>query len=508
MINLKIWRLAGCLTVLGMNLAAQTAPPTTPPATPPTPDLTALQNQLNALTLQQQILTTQNQILAAKVGAPAVTPVQPLAGNITQTDDKAFPEASTLAYNAMRADAKLIYNRIEAAISSPVHQDKNITLVFYDQPSLTGVQQYLAFKPQLALQREIICFAASAARIGPPSSGPNRLALTPAAGEAGITGATNLVSSVATLLAMFHTDVERRSADFTIDELALVEEVANIYKSKRSLPNNQGELYNTRVFVPSQYFMPDEIDKSELKKIFELSASDVFNKEAGGCRNEPPVGFYARMAELAVIRDLANEVYAQSAALIQKLTDAENQLKADQSELAQLRAKPSEKLSEDDKARLKTLPDEVARDKDALTKAKEAIDSKGNKDAIEKKRQQVADLKAALDRYDVLVKALSTPESGITPLAKYASADRLSRYLQRPDTYLLSLKVLKSSQSNQTKKNLFLGTRLYFSGACTASFLLIDSATSDVVSSGSFTTVTNYMREKTFKQKFGTEVVQ
>ena len=81
-------------------------------------------------------------------------------------------------------------------------------------------------------------------------------------------------------------------------------------------------------------------------------------------------------------------------------------------------------------------------------------------------------------------------------------------YLQSPNTYLLNVKVLKSSAANQTKKSLFLGARLYFSGACTASFLLIDSSTSDVVSSGSFTTVTNYMREKTFKQKFGTDVVQ
>jgi hypothetical protein len=200
-------------------------------------------------------------------------------------------------------------------------------------------------------------------------------------------------------------------------------------------------------------------------------------------------------------------VYAQSAALLQRLTDAENKFKEDQTALQLLQAK--EKLSDDEKARLKILPDEVIKDKDALKNAKGVIDKDQNDSAIEKKRQQVADLKAALDRYDTLVKALGTPDSaGLTPLAKYASSDRLSRYLQQPDTYLLALKVLKASASNQTKKNLFLGTRLYFSGACTASFLLIDSATSDVVSSGSFTTVTNYMREKTFKQKFGTEVVQ
>jgi len=90
--------------ILGMNLAAQTASP----PNPPNPDLTAMQNQLNALNLQLQTITVQNQILAAKVGAPVVTPVQPLAGNITQQDDKAFPEASALAYNAMRADAKLV----------------------------------------------------------------------------------------------------------------------------------------------------------------------------------------------------------------------------------------------------------------------------------------------------------------------------------------------------------------------------------------------------------------
>ena len=98
------------------------------------------------------ITLVQNQILAAKAETPAVTPVQPLAGNITQQDDKSFPEATALAYNVC-ADAKLIYNRIDAAIASPVHQNKNITLVIYDQASLNGVQQYLAFKPQLALQR-------------------------------------------------------------------------------------------------------------------------------------------------------------------------------------------------------------------------------------------------------------------------------------------------------------------------------------------------------------------
>jgi hypothetical protein len=495
----KAWQLAVCLATLamslaGMNLAAQTA---SPPA-PPSPDLTALQNQLNALNLQLQTITAQNQILAAKMGAPAVTPVQPLAGDITQQEEKAFPEASTLAYNAMRADAKRIYDRVETAIASPVHKDKNITLVIYDQASLNGVQQYLAFKPQLTLQRNSLCFATTAARIGRPSPLASRLAITPAGVEAGITGATNLVSSVATLLAMFRTDVERRSTDVTIDDLTLVEEVANLYKSKRSLPN-EGVLYNTRMLAPGQYFMPDEIDESELNAIFQGNM--------GGCEKPSPESFYARMAELAVIRDLASEVYAQSAAFFQKLTDAENKLKEDQTALKLLQAK--EKLSDDEKARLKILPDEVIKDKDALKNAKGVIDKDQNDSAIEKKRQQVADLKAALDRYDTLVKALGTPDSaGLTPLAKYASSDRLSRYLQQPDTYLLALKVLKASASNQTKKNLFLGTRLYFSGACTASFLLIDSATSDVVSSGSFTTVTNYMREKTFKQRFGTEVVQ
>jgi hypothetical protein len=482
-----------------MTLAAQTTPPN-----PPNPELTALQNQLNALNLQLQTITVQNQILAAKVGAPAVTPVQPLAGNITQQDDKSFPEATALAYNAMRADARLIYNRIDAAIASPVHQDKNIALVIYDQASLTGVQQYLAFKPQLALQRESLCFAVAAARL----EASQKLLLGSAPVEAGITGATNLVSSVATLMAMFRTDVDRRSTDVTIDDLSLVQEVGNIYKSKRSLPN-PGALYNTRVFLPSQYFMPDEVDQSELKKIFELKDSDVFNESAGVCKKDAPVGFYAGMAELAVIRDLANEVYAQSSAPFQKLTDADSKLKADKSALQLLRAKPSDKLSDDEKVQLKILPDEVSKDQEALTTAKHAIDKTGNDNAIEKKRQQVADLKSQLDRYDTLVKALGTVDStGTTPLAKYASADRLSRYLQSPNTYLLNVKVLKSSAANQTKKSLFLGTRLYFSGACTASFLLIDSSTSDVVSSGSFTTVTNYMREKTFKQKFGTDVVQ
>jgi hypothetical protein len=499
----KGWQLAVCLVTLGMSLAGMSlAAQTAPVPNPPSPDLTALQNQLNALTLQQQIITAQNQILAAKVGAPAVTPVQPLAGNITQ-DDKSFAEATTLAYNAMRADAKRIYDRIETAIASPVHKDKNITLVIYDQASLTGVQQYLAFKPQLALQRESLCFAVTAAKRLPPEFRPQ---FAPAEAEAGITGATNLVSSVATLLAMFRTDVERRSTEVSIDELTLGEEVANIYKSKRSLPN-EGVLYNTRVFVPGQYFMPYEVDQSELNKLFELKASEVFNEKAGGCKRDPPVGFYARMAELAVIHDLAIEVYAQLYAPFQKLTDAENKLKGDQDELQVLKA--IEKPTDDQKKKSDELQKKVERDKDALTKAKQAIGENGNDNAIEKKRQQVADLKAALERYNVLVEALGKPDSaGVTPLAKYASSDRLSRYLQLPDTYLLGLKVLKSSASNQTKKNLFLGTRLYFSGACTASFFLIDSATSDVVSSGSFTTVTNYMREKTFKRKFGTEVVQ
>ena len=162
-------QLAVCLVLIGISLAGMTLAAQTTPPNPPTPNLTALQNQLNALNLQLQTITVQNQILAAKAGTPAVTPVQPLAGNITQQDDKSFPEATALAYNAMRADAKLIYNRIDAAIASPVHQNKNITLVIYDQTSLNGVQQYLAFKPQLALQRESLCSAAAAARIGPSS---------------------------------------------------------------------------------------------------------------------------------------------------------------------------------------------------------------------------------------------------------------------------------------------------------------------------------------------------
>ena len=192
---------------------------------------------------------------------------------------------------------------------------------------------------------------------------------------------------------------------------------------------------------------------------------------------------------------------------LERITNAKEKLKEDQSALKQLEAVPNP--TEDQKKEMEKLRKEMKKDTEALTEARKVFDKNQNDNAIEKKRQQVADLKAALDRYDTLVKALGTPDTaGLTPLAKYASSDRLSQFLLMPNTYLLALKVLKASASNETKKNLFLGTRLYFSGACIASFVLVDSATSDVVSSGSFTIVTNYMREKTFKQKFGTEVVQ
>lgn len=49
----KGWQLAVCLVILGMNLAAQTASP----PNSPNPDLTALQNQLNALRADSTGLT-------------------------------------------------------------------------------------------------------------------------------------------------------------------------------------------------------------------------------------------------------------------------------------------------------------------------------------------------------------------------------------------------------------------------------------------------------------------
>ena len=139
--------------------------------------------------------------------------------------------------------------------------------------------------------------------------------------------------------------------------------------------------------------MPDEVDKSELKKIFELQVQRRLSTRAQcGCKNDPPVGFYAGMAELAVIV-MGNEVYAQSSAPFQKLTDAHTaNSKADQSALQLLRAKPGDKLSDVDKAQLKILPDEISKDQEALNTAKKAIEKPGNDNAIEKKRQQVADL--------------------------------------------------------------------------------------------------------------------
>jgi len=101
----KRWQLAVCLVIIGTSLAGITLAAQSTPPNPPNPDLTALQNQLNALNLQLQTITVQNQILAAKVGTPAVTPVQPLAGDITQQDDKSY--RTGLQRNARRRKAYL-----------------------------------------------------------------------------------------------------------------------------------------------------------------------------------------------------------------------------------------------------------------------------------------------------------------------------------------------------------------------------------------------------------------
>ncbi len=455
-----------------------------------------LQAQIDRLTLEGKISALQAQIQKDKTVPSNVTQVQPLAGKTTG-DDKSFMEAYALAYNAMRDTAKKIYERIVLA-NGIEWKDKKITLVVFDGTSFNTISQYRSFRPQLSFLRASLCQALQS----PPPEEVNRSFI-----EGGITTATNLVGSVATLLAMFRTDVNIAGTDVTIDDATLVGEVANLFTSQSSntdkdqkpaaqTPRVNRLVNGLTVIVPGQYLPPDPVSSADLQEALTGNKWKCSYPEY-----TEPEGLILAFASLTYIRGQAGTRFADNSRKLQLVTDDNAKIEAakqTEGDLNQLKKDVGTLTSPEEK--------QLTEAKNAQVNARSDIREKvGDLSEINRLKRVTPAIKGLMDQFDALAKILATPDdNGLTPLARFNMSEKLAQLLAAPHTYVLVLKVLKVAGGNLTKTNLFYGSHLYHTGGATASFMLLDANNSNVVSSGSFTSITNYMREKTFKKKFGT----
>jgi hypothetical protein len=450
------------------------------------PALQRLQAQIDQLTLQAKIADLQAQIQKDKTVTPTVNQVQPLAGKTT-ADDKSFMEAYTLSYNAMRGTALNIYDRVSSVLPA-----SGPTLVIFDSASFSTISQYRAFRPQLSFLRDGFCRA-----LNPPAA-PGRIGapIAPILGaQDAVTAATNLVGSVATLISLFRTDTNITGTDVAIDDMTLTEEVGNLFKSVHTHANNLPGVSSSHVLLPAVYFPPDLVPTADLQA--------VLNGATGGCGQPEPDKIVISFAALTLLRVQAGTLYDDDTKKIGKLTDDNTKIDAAKKTQADLKSKVDGNTAST--AEKKTYDDAVAAERAATG---DIATNVGDAQKIAQMKSEMPVLKSLTDQFDQIAKALGTPDNnGVTPFARYVLSERLSATLNQPDSYVLVIKVVKSSGGNLTKTNLFYGSHLYFTGGSTASFMLLNANTSELMSAGSFTVITNYMREKTFKKTFGSNQI-
>lgn len=184
-----------------------------------------------------------------------------------KADDKVVMESQTLAYQAMSEIASKIRHRI----SNEVKGVK--TLVVHNQSDVAAILYYQTLSNQIEVLKADYKANSTAlnAALNAATGQGSGMEVVPLA--AGIGLATNAVTAGLDLLSLFRTDVDLKGTKFTIDEEALVAEVARNFKEHDS---------TIKVLYPKMYNLPPgdtALDKSELlNSLKELYQEDAKSK--------------------------------------------------------------------------------------------------------------------------------------------------------------------------------------------------------------------------------------
>jgi hypothetical protein len=360
-------------------------------------------------------------------------------------------EPITLAYNGLSGNALKIAKRIDALSLNSSVMTRIIILDHATLDDLIGFQVALA---EISILHSQICAYE-------PEPGPG----------GGATGGTGILSDVgsvisatASLVQALTPDATASDSAFTISDELLVTETIKAIRLKH--PAYQ-------LLWPKQYLKFSNLDVNR-------SAPD-----ADSCANTPPRDFL--------------DAYRT---LMDSYSDAQQWLL-------------SGDLNSDQKSALKAILSRV----DRLRNDLEASQSKSaseqtNSNSQSGQDQNSGDSSDASGTGPSQGKTASTPPSqaATAPLLRfvriqsfYADALQSCSSGTSVNCYLLYLRSGPAAGGSIVKKSFFHPTFFYYSGGAVSSYALISFGTGAIESSGTLTTVTNYMREKTFRKEFGTE---
>lgn len=382
-----------------------------PDPAPTNPQLSELEEQNKLLEEQIKLLENRRKLAEAKYGG---SDVEPLSGEITAEGDTPI-ESKFLAHEALQGIAAKIADGI-----GDVGKDK--PLVVYSQAEYDAIVFYQAFLEQLKIVEEEYRRVLEEPEVEPSAEA----ALLSAA-------VTGVLSAVAEVASFFRSDVTVKSAEFELDELALVSALASRMAGSR------------QVYHPA-LLSPDFLGTGKSKLLGKLEDLRARRLEA----------------DLAVA-----ERKRKKGAVDKKIAGLDKQIK--------------EKAEEIKKEKNATLKAKLQKEKQQLEEQKqpEAKESKrlgGQIERLEKVNQLYLSLAGTLVAAD--------SDAGVEKLRRLLRAERLQTKLAEGG-YSLRVAILAAGGSTKTSNNLFTGSRLRHSGGALAAYLLFDD-TGAVERAGSF----------------------
>lgn len=411
----------------GLQLAAQDDDPAAPDAEDP--QLELLQDR-NAI-LEERIKLAENQLKLLQAQFPGAE-VEPLSGATTLEGEVPI-ESQVMAYRALAATAKEIADDVLA-----IDGLGRGPIVIFDETELAAIVRYQAFLHQLALlEGEFDRLIREAESL--PSTAPELLRRRQAEpfAESFLLPAlvTGILTSVADVAALFRTDVTLKTTALTIDDVALISEVAS------QLPTL--DVYHPALYPPN---------------LLELGSADASGLEQMIQRLDRKSNDVTR-DHLPKVKKLKAE--------LDKLVAEPSRL---QSEIQQLK----EKLKTAKEPERAKIQKKIAENEQQLPEAKEKAQKA--KDEL----PRITALATALSQVQALYSALRTTllapgaDGGADKLVLLLRAESLRTLMAMPSTHTILLKILAAAGSTRATKNLFTGGSLSHSGGAIVTYAVFD----------------------------------
>jgi hypothetical protein len=442
---------SGGTTGTGTSSGSNGQPTPTPSPTPtPNPAVAALQEQ-NAL-LEEKIKLLKQQQELAKFYTPSLP--KGMEGSINLKGDQPI-ETVAAAYKAL--------DQVATKIASNVNCQTGEKLMIYSESQLNSLLALQAFEQQLKLLSERVKQAADVALPTEPTEfAPSSPGLV-----TGIALVGPAIQAVVDLISLFRTDVEITNKDIVLAENALVAAVVGKMRVARSSSDAKCILYYPAAYPPNLL----------------LSASEISDKLTA-------IGAdYSRIVtKLLLLQDAKAKANSEGEKQAKAAADAKGKAEKLKAEIGEIEKKIK---AETNPAKKKKLEEEKDKKQGELNKTESDAEKAQNlkqlwKDYENKVDFLAKDLQAAKAAMDTFREALLKQEgdSAQTLLTRLLRAEKLRTAIGQANS-TLQLQVQKASGSVVTRKGLFRGTRVSYSGGAIASYLLYNQDGS-VLKSGTF----------------------